>query len=474
MQGMTYINSAIDKNRQMYQCLSNSSNLSNKAQLLSHNKTQYYNDETAVKKQKRKKLAKWLTLGFVGVTTLSTISALAVAIARKKLTLTDINNAVDTGKQTVNAMSNRLVNLDHFKNDLWTRFSNFISEKTPININKWFNKPVSTKYCDISKAENTARHLDAVSTIIPNAKMLGIEKHTYNYSNACDEIYNQINETLNTKGNRVGDVLLSGFKKQSPDESFLIRIKRGFSEFWKVSGQNVIADDKIEDIRKMCTQGLSEEYLPKGISAELLQQASSKDKTVAKKAFEEMTQIIENLLPDSLDENPNNFLGGDLNLKVLKTTIEKLKKTQDGVYNGYVNMEDFSNAYRKNTAEAIAKALLDINEIETKGMSEGISKMRDIATGDAAFDVLTMAGSVGGLGLAVAAEEEKEKRKSTIINLGIPLISTLGCSLFGCFKNIPKETGAIIGLIAGTVASQGAKAIDNMLNKKKDNLNAQA
>jgi len=467
MQGMSYINSAIDKNRQMYQRLSNSANLSNKTQLLSHNETQYYNNEKAIKKQKRKKVAKWLTLGFAGLTILSIIGGLAVQVARKKVGIDDINNAVEGAKKSASKLSNRMVNLDHFKNDLWTRFSNFISEKTPINLNKWFNKPVSSKYCDISKAENAARHFDAVSTITPNAKMLGIEKHTYNYSNACDEIYNHINETLNTKGNRVGDVLLSGFKKQSTDESFLTRIKRGFSEFWRISGQSVIADDKIEDIRKMCAQGLSEEYLPKGISAELLQQASSKDKTVAKKAFEEMTQTIENLLPDSLDENPNNFLGENLNLKVLKTTIEKLKKTQDGVYNGYVNMEDFSNAYRKNTAEAIVKALIDINEIETKGMSEGISKMRDIATGDAAFDVLTMAGSVGGLGIAVAAEDEKEKRKSTVINLGIPLISTLSFSLFGCLKNIPKETGAIIGLILGSIASQGAKTIDNILSKNK-------
>lgn len=484
MQGLTNTNSAINSNRQMWERLSKSDALSAKAQLqYSSSEVQYYNDDKTIKKQKRKKAAKWLTLGFVGLTVLSTITALAVQIARKKITMADINNTVDAGMQKANTMSNRLVNLDICKNDLWRTFSDFISEKTPIKINKWFDQPISEKYCKLASSKNAAAHDGAKAIIIPHMKSLGIKETTYSYAEASDAIYEEIHSNLNKKGERTFDVLKKafqdGYKKQNPNESFIQRFRRGMSNFWNISGKSIITDDKIRNLYSDYTQGLVSEHLPNSVNTDMLERALSKDKTIANNAFEELVNTIRKSLPDSSDEDMEKYLNEQIDLRVIADTARKgLKKGTQQTLDSYdkvtMHREDFDRHYKNNLAETLAKALIEIHELETKGMTEGIAKMRDIATGDSAFEVITMLGSLGALGVAVAAEDEKEKRKSTVINLGIPLVSTLGFSLFGSFINLDKKFAAPIGLVLGTLVSQGAKAIDNAVTKNREKINTQA
>lgn len=484
MQGLKNTYTAIDSNRQMWERLSKSDALSTKPQLnYSSSEVQYYNDEVDIKKKKRKKAAKWLTLGFAGITILSTISALAVQIARGKITRADINNVVGAGKQTAGAMSNRMVNLDICKNDLWSAFSDFISEKTPFKINKWFNQPISAKYCKLASSKNAAAHDSAKAIILPHMKNLGITETTYSYTEASNAIYDEIHSKLNVKGERTFDILKKafqdGYKKQNPNESFIQRFKRGMSNLWDISGKSIIADDKIRNLYSDYTQGLVDEYLPKGVTKDMLERALSKDKTIADNAFDELVKVIRKSLPDSCNEDMEKYLNEQIDLRVIADTAKKgLKRGTQQTLDSYdkvtMHREDFDMHYKNNLAETLAKALMEIHELETKGMTEGIAKMRDIATGDSAFEVVTMLGSLGTLGVAVAAEDEKEKRKSTVINLGIPLVSTLGFSLFGSFINLDKKFAAPIGLVLGTLVSQGAKALDKLITKNKNKTETKA
>ena len=85
MQGLTNTNSAINSNRQMYERLSKNSALTSKPSLhYLSSEVQYYNDEKAIKKQRRKKLAKWLTLGFAGTSILAIGATLAISAFKGK------------------------------------------------------------------------------------------------------------------------------------------------------------------------------------------------------------------------------------------------------------------------------------------------------------------------------------------------------------------------------------------------------
>ena len=117
--------------------------------------------------------------------------------------------------------------------------------------------------------------------------------------------------------------------------------------------------------------------------------------------------------------------------------------------------------------ENIRNALSKYNQV----INDVIDKSRDTNLGNAISDVTGMALSVGTLGLAVASEDDKEKRKSTILNLGIPLIVTLGTMILGNLKNISGVKAILLGLGTGQLASMGAKAIDNTMNKNKEKSN---
>ena len=84
MQGTNYINSAVNSNRQMYQNLSKQNPFANKTQYTSSNKIQYYNDEVAIKKEKKKKLNKKLVALFTGISAIGLIATTAVSIYKKK------------------------------------------------------------------------------------------------------------------------------------------------------------------------------------------------------------------------------------------------------------------------------------------------------------------------------------------------------------------------------------------------------
>lgn len=84
MQDTNFIEGAINSNRQMYQNLSKSGALSNKTQYSSTNKIQYYNDEIAIKKEKKKKLHKKIIAVFTGVSIAAIATTTIISLIKKK------------------------------------------------------------------------------------------------------------------------------------------------------------------------------------------------------------------------------------------------------------------------------------------------------------------------------------------------------------------------------------------------------
>lgn len=110
----------------------------------------------------------------------------------------------------------------------------------------------------------------------------------------------------------------------------------------------------------------------------------------------------------------------------------------------------------------VQSALANYNNIVT-GV---IDKHRDTNIGNAISDAAGMIAAVGGLGAAVATADNKEERKSTFLNLGLPILSTLGFMIYGNMKNIAGVKSMMTGLALGEVAKIAAKIIDKATSPK--------
>ena len=120
-------------------------------------------------------------------------------------------------------------------------------------------------------------------------------------------------------------------------------------------------------------------------------------------------------------------------------------------------------------SEPLKKAIENYNKIQQE---ELIPKLRDIAYGAAPSDIVTAAIPIGTFGVALAASDNKEERKSLLLNLGLPLFPTVTMPILGTIFPILNGIKAMVaGFAVGSIFSSGAKLIDNKLNKKTANEN---
>ena len=151
--------------------------------------------------------------------------------------------------------------------------------------------------------------------------------------------------------------------------------------------------------------------------------------------------------------------------KELTSDVIANKRIKD-IYDKYL-INDIPDDLLKD--ESVRQALGDYNKI----VSEVIEKHRDTNMGNAISDAVGMIAAAGGLGAAVATADNKEERKSTILNLGFPILSTLAFMIYGNVKNIAGAKSMVIGLAFGEVAKIIAKIIDKITApKNKENTKA--
>lgn len=116
----------------------------------------------------------------------------------------------------------------------------------------------------------------------------------------------------------------------------------------------------------------------------------------------------------------------------------------------------------QDASEKLKDAIKDYNNVK----STLLPKIRDINCGSAPTDFLTIMMSTLGLGVATACADTEEEKKSILVNLGIPLVVTLGSTTYGTMKALSGAKSLIFGLITGQAASVGASVIDKFVLKK--------
>ena len=103
----------------------------------------------------------------------------------------------------------------------------------------------------------------------------------------------------------------------------------------------------------------------------------------------------------------------------------------------------------------------------SKGARNIAEKQRDLKLGNASVDVLGMASTIGMLGVGVAKAEDKKEKESIMLDLGIPLTSSMIFSFVGGLKNISGVASMLTGLAVGSATSLGVKLIQSLKGNKE-------
>ncbi len=93
-------------------------------------------------------------------------------------------------------------------------------------------------------------------------------------------------------------------------------------------------------------------------------------------------------------------------------------------------------------------------------------KLRDMSLGSAPTDILSVLGSVGGVGLGLSMADNKEQRTSALLKFGIPVIGSIGTTVALTVGLVSGIKAMMIGLASGAVINRVGTAVDNKRKEK--------
>ncbi|MBQ8636069.1 hypothetical protein IJ425_07965 [bacterium] len=255
-----------------------------------------------------------------------------------------------------------------------------------------------------------------------------------------------------------------------------------------------LRDDGIRRIVE-ATDGTPFGFIKKGTDG-LTNLYNNWTKSGAKKGFANAKKALEETanLPSNIKAKLANFdeMFDDIDASTKKALREKgstitqelLGKTPDGKRKTFGKMfeemsstvladDKISNVYKKYIIdltpeqmadESLAKKVKEYNTIITNG----IERMRDNNIGNPASDAGGIIVALGGLGGALATSADKEERKSTAVNLGIPVLTTVGSIIYGSAKSIGGFKSMVFGTVIGMIGSAITKQVDKVMKKNKN------
>lgn len=151
--------------------------------------------------------------------------------------------------------------------------------------------------------------------------------------------------------------------------------------------------------------------------------------------------------------------------KLTKANIADTRLARENtIINAYTSKIDIP----EDASSALKYAIEDFNKVKFETADTLIPKLRDINAGQAPTDFISILTSIGALGIATIAADDKEERESTVINLGIPLIATLTTTTIATLKAMSGAKGLIFGVIIGQGASIAAKISLAIARKAKE------
>lgn len=299
------------------------------------------------------------------------------------------------------------------------------------------------------------------------------------YAAATTGIMALVGMALLFKAKGAKSIQVKDIIEQSKKGAEYIKEKRFGDKFNNISSNIVNVKDDIWDkfVKKVAKTPLKflksigdwiTNVYKNGITASFSSKYNNAIENLRKANYEDADRLLKF---DEWFEKTNNTM--------YETLHQEGKKVTDGLF----NKDIFKKMSESNIADDKLARMLEKEIIKTpKGASKELEKaihefndikgtllpkMRDVNCGSAPTDLLTIVMSTLGLGVAIGVSDDKEEKKSTAINLGIPLLTTLGCTTFGTLKCLSGAKSLLFGLVMGKLASVSAKAIDKATSKDK-------
>lgn len=233
---------------------------------------------------------------------------------------------------------------------------------------------------------------------------------------------------------------LADMVKESDDKVMKLTQFVGYKDKDKLSKLNTLK----KDLKLFTTAGQNTQELSSKISTELdkLRISILKDSSIDEKSSKSLLEGIE-----------------DLRSTVLGFKQGKVENILD-IYKRILSPEDFERvqgAYKK-SVKYLDKSI----NTET---DDFMSKVRDLTTGGAPTDVLTLVGSFATLGYQLGKSDNNEERVSISLKYGIPAVFGIGVSLYCNAKLCAGTKSMLIASISGLILNKIGSFADSMLKK---------
>ena len=194
------------------------------------------------------------------------------------------------------------------------------------------------------------------------------------------------------------------------------------------------------------------------------------------KMLEELTSIIADT-KQVLADNSTTY--SDASAKNIRKSLGAMKYFLESSKKGEMEelLEIYSHILPKEEFEIVKKAAKKsrnaLNEAVYTESDKFVDKIRDLKSGSALTDVGTgLLVPVASTAIGMSMADTKEKKRSVALNLGVPLLTGLGASMWGTIAMYAAGPSMILGVATSTITNLVCSRIDKHL-KSKDAQNLQ-
>lgn len=309
--------------------------------------------------------------------------------------------------------------------------------------------------------------IETLNTNTSKDALLGREKQMEAASNNLDKLIRALFK--NYKNPRLfRSFVADDFIMKEKEKMFMDMLK-----FRKIISMNTSDKQKITaEMLQKAENILLESDSPFHATVSKLRKALKSGKSISEKEVTEAIKTISSAIAQSKDKlKPKQFM------HVQNYLNDAGKMIND---NGSGKIQEMLNIYKaivpdddyKHIAKALnesVKALDDSINIES---IQYFDKIRDLKIGSAPTDALSVVGSGAYIAYALHGTKDKDEKISMMLKEGIPVLGSVGTSLFCMARLVSGSKSLIVGLISGAIISAIGKYADE-LRKKYFPLNKQ-
>lgn len=205
----------------------------------------------------------------------------------------------------------------------------------------------------------------------------------------------------------------------------------------------------------------------KRLNKALKSYSSSESSDAKSKMLEELNSII-NDTTKILSDNSSQY--SEASAKKIKKSLGAMKYFLESSQKGEMEnlLEIYSHILPKQEFEAIQKVADKsrnaLNDAVYTESDKFVDKIRDLKSGSALTDVgtgLLVPVTTTAIGMSMA--DTKEKKRSVALNLGVPLLTGLGASMWATIAMYSTGPSTILGLVTSTVTNRVCSYVDKHL-----------